>query len=120
MSALDTSMRALAVSMCEQYGKLLTFTVEGGTYDATMGEVVSYETVYTAMCSPPQGFDPRAVTGDLILVSDLTTIIPASGLTFTPTNGMRVTFDSKDYRIVAIRPYMSGDQVAAYEVQLRP
>ena len=46
-------------------------------------------------------------------------LLPAKGITFTPTLGMQVTIDSVVYDTTSIRPIYSGDDIAAYEYGVR-
>lgn len=120
-TALDDRLVPRALDTIDRYGKKVVFTVIGtATYDPATGAVTeSGKKTYTKKVSPPGAYLDRYVDGDLIRRGDLRCIIAASGLEFTPVNGLQVDFDSKVFRVMSVKPIYSGEQVAVYELQLR-
>ena len=92
-----------------------------GRHDPTTRSVTPSGAVasYTWKVVPPQPYKNQYVDGKTIKREDLITWIAAEDLTFTPVNGMLVTFKSTKFKIVAVDPIYSGDLVCLYELQLR-
>jgi len=120
MTTLDDALRPVAKDLLSTFGKDLTFIVKGSeSYDATTGSVTVSESSVVVKGSPPAPYARKYITGDLVKEGDVQTIIAAQGLTITPDEGQRVEFDSEKWHIVSIKRIYSGEQVAAYELQLR-
>ncbi|MEK9721879.1 MAG: hypothetical protein VW405_00160, partial [Rhodospirillaceae bacterium] len=67
-------------------------------------------------------YEKRYVDGDVVKVEDAMTLVSAEDVaaaSFTPAQGQTVTFDSVSWDVVSVKVHRSGDQVAAYELQLR-
>lgn len=120
VTTIDTKLRDKADSVLATYGKDLTFAVRTKTYDPTTGATTYGAATNTVVKgSPPGPYERRFVDGDVVRLSDARTIVAAKNLTFTPTIGIKVSFDSTDWQVVSARPMYSGEQVAAWELQLR-
>lgn len=119
--ALDTKMRALALSLISRYGQSATWSAIGGssTFNPATGRTTEAGSSYSVTVSPPSPVDISLVDGSTIQATDETVLIAASGLAFTPKIGDRVTLSSVAYRVVRVSPIFSGAQVAAYEAQCR-
>ena len=121
MTALDTTLLPKIKSLIEDYGKDAVFTVHGiSVYDPDEGSVVDSGTVsHTVKVTPPENFTANLIDGDNIKRNDCRVSIAASGLSFTPINGMKVEFDSQVWRIVGIQVEYTGESIGLYALQLR-
>jgi len=118
MTTLDDTFLPLTANLISSFGKSLTFVVATDSYDpATGSNTVSEST--SVVKGVLSAYSSRFIDGDLIQNGDLKALIAAQGLTFTPTVGQRVEFNSQKWRIVAIASLYSGDEIAGYRLQLR-
>lgn len=121
MTALDIRMLPKALALINKDGVDAVFTVTDRQYDAQTSRIVDNAgpVEVTRKISPPQGVNPRQVDNTTVLSSDLTALVAAFGLTFTPAVHMKVTVDAVDYTVEKITPYRSGESVCVYELVLR-
>ena len=127
MGILDGPFRTVAKSLIGTLGtSAVTITRKEGDYDPATDQDATTTTTIAINISPPAPFKQEQVDGSAILSSDLMCYVSASDLddeSFDVTLGTNVTlsleYDGKEYAIVAIKEMRSGDQVAAYELQLR-
>lgn len=120
-TALDTKMRAKALALIADKGKLLKYYVPGTTtYDRAtgVGEQAGV-TEYVLRSSPPRGAKEKYVAGELVKEGDHVTLLPAKDLAFDPATATRVEVDAQEWRIVSVEPIRSGQQVAAWKMLLR-
>jgi hypothetical protein len=119
-TVLDATLPAQVVSILATYGKDITFVIKSKTYDPATGlTTLGTPTNHVLKGSPPYPYSRKFVDGDTVRAEDCMTIIKGDGLAFTPVPGMQVTFDGQTWTSVSVRPYYSGELVAAWEVQLR-
>jgi len=120
-TVLDKALVPAALKMINEFGRDMEFTIFHETsYDPATG--VGSENIcqtLTAKASPPINYDKRYVDGDSVQRGDARIFLAASGLAFTPEPDMHVKFDTFEFKAIAVLPLHSGEQVAAYEVQLR-
>lgn len=118
MTATDTKLRAKALAAITTYGRDVAFTAKptyagpatgGSSAGASLGTTKAVVGAY----------ELRYVDGDVVRVGDLRLILPASGLAFTPEEGQTCSVDGKTWKVVRVVPYSSGEQNAAWEVQVR-
>ena len=121
MTALDDKLVPKALTMITNFGKNATFKViAGADYDPLTGEVSQDGTSnIVRKIIPPMTYERKFIDGEIVQDGDLMTGIAASGLTFTPTDGMTVSFDNTSWKIVNVQPVYSGELIALYELQLR-
>ena len=121
MTVLDDKLVPKAKELLDKFGKSATFSVSGfSQYDPNTGEVtVGTPTTYTVKVTPPSPFDKNYQPGGTTEASDLRVYLAASGLSFTPSNGQKVVFDSESYNVIAVETIFSGDSVALYGVRIR-
>ena len=121
MTELDDCIRPVALSLLQEFGKPVTFTVtSGGTYDRSTGGVTGSSTEdFTWEISPPQPFNERLVDGDLVQRGDLQTFIADKDIPFTVDTGIKIDIDGEKWEIVSFMKLYSGVLIAAYELQLR-
>lgn len=123
-TALDTKIRPKVTAVLAAYGTNLAFSVPGTeTYDPATGITTEGSvTTPTVKGTPPAPYEKRYVDGDVVKVEDAMTLVSAEDVaaaSFTPAQGQTVTFDSVSWDVVSVKVHRSGDQVAAYELQLR-
>lgn len=117
---LDNDFVPLALEMIAEHGRDVTFTIVTETYNPATGQTSEEEPAEVVIkATPPVPYMRRIVEGRDIEASDLETYIAASGLAFTVSNGLKVTFDGRTFRVVGFEPIYSGEQVCAYSLQLR-
>ena len=122
MAQLDVKMAAVALDLITRFGKTVTYTQEdNSSYDPAVGEVTASSIVnFTVKVSPPDPYDVKLIDGDIIRVGDTSSFLASSGLAFTPREvGDKIDFDGEKWRVVGVTKLWSGDNVAAYQVQLR-
>ena len=121
MTTLDTTLLVKVAEIADTYGKSVAFQDVGSSvYDPATGKTTeSSITVYTVKVTPPAPYDRKLIDGDMIQTRDVGIILPAQSLAFTPVLGMQVTIDSEVLDVVALSPLYSGNDVCAYDIQLR-
>lgn len=120
MTDLDQDLVPAVLELITDFGKSMSFEVYSSqSYSEIASTVTRSTSTYVTLGLPPEKYDISYVDGDVVRFSDLKTMVAASGLQFTPTPGMKVTFDSKSFTAVGVSPIYSGELVAAWEIQLR-
>lgn len=102
------------------------FTIEaGGTYDpnppleAASNISGKTETQVSVSVSPPISYRQAYPRANASLKEGTSIIyLPAAGLTFTPSQGMRFTQNNITWRIEAIQPHTLKDTVIVYELEV--
>lgn len=118
---LDVKARATALRLIAKLGKAVSYvSVTDGVYDPATGSVVPTE----AASSIKAVIESYKMMGDgftsgLIRESDRKITFAASGITFTPKTGDKVTFDTETFAVLSVDPTYSGDLVAIYAVHGR-
>lgn len=120
-TALDKDLVPAALEMINEFGRNMEFTdPRVSSYDPVTGTgSESICKTLTAKASPPVDYEQRYIDGDSVQRGDARIFIAASGLAFIPKRDMHVKFDTFEFKAISILPLHSGEQVAAYEVQLR-
>tara|TARA_R110000787_G_scaffold42303_2_gene103988 strand:+ start:3292 stop:3654 length:363 start_codon:yes stop_codon:yes gene_type:complete len=119
MTALDTKLLNEVYSIAELYGKDVTFTTRSSTYDPTTGKSTVVSTSHAVRVTPPAPFKSSFSDGKLIKHGDVSVLLPAKLLTFTPSLSASVTIDGSVFTIIALDSLYSGANIAAYDLQLR-
>lgn len=92
----------------------------GSTVNETTGEVtLGSATDTTAKASPKFNYERKLIDGALIQENDCYILVFASDLPFTPNEQTLVVRASQTWKVVSVKAYESGENVAAYELQLR-
>ena len=96
-------------------------TFDPDTGQVTYGDRATHTHKILPPYPPSQAFGQRdqMVTGDSFASAEALTIVSASGLTFTPGNGMRLTFGGVTYTIVGVSPLYVQSTIVAYWSALR-
>lgn len=120
MTELDDALVPAVLELVSDLGKVVTARVKSAqVYDESGSSVSETSTDYSIKVLPPEKFDISYIDGDVIRATDLKTLVAASGLAFQPTPGMQLLLDAKTYLAVAVSPIYSGEQICAWEMQLR-
>lgn len=122
-TVLDPVFRDLARDLLVSYGTSIVIKKPSATTasPSTQSWAQTFGTSQTVKCSPPSPYDVRLIDGTNVQRGDLQTLVAATdaNLTFAPETGHHAEIDSKTWRVVKANPIWSGDQVAAYDLQLR-
>lgn len=119
-TTLDIELSAAVNDLVSDIGKELTFIVEAKQFIPEDGELLVTSTqTFTKKTTPPAGYSKNLIDGQAVQRDDLEVGLPTRGLEFTPEIGMRCAFDGVSFRIVAINPVYSGEQVVMHMLQLR-
>ena len=120
-TVLDVKLVLKTLALVEKYGTLAAFSVlTPGTYNpATRETTATAIQPYSRNVTPPTSFKTEFIDGTTVKAGDLWSLVAASGLAATPTIGSLVTINSVQYVIQGIETFMSGDQIAAYQLHLR-
>ena len=120
-TSLDRELRPAALEIINEVGRNMDFSFPlAKSYDPVTG--VGSESIcktLTAKASPPIDFEQRYVNDDSVKRGDVKIFLAAKGLAFTPIIDMEVKFDGISFKAIAVLPIYSGEQIAAFEVQLR-
>lgn len=121
MTELDDRLVPRVKELVERYGAPAAFRVPGSKeYDPDAGQTVEADAQdVQARITPPEPYRHGFVRDDLVKEGDLKTYVAASGLGFTPTSGMKVTFGGVAWRAEHVSAIYTGEQVALYELLLR-
>lgn len=124
MGILDGPFRSLAKTLIGTLGASATLTrTTPGEYDPISGlSGMPRTTNYSVKISPPERYSRQDVaTGQgAIQQDDFRVLVAASALSIEPsaqTDTLRVA--GTVFKVIALAPVYSGDQVAAYEMQVR-
>lgn len=116
---LDTKMRAVAETLIERFGKVVSWTSYSDSPDPTTGQVDRTATQHTPTISPPVGPNQNYVPGQVIEQGEFDVMLAATAITFTPKVGDEVEIDSLTYTVVKADSIYSGTLVAAYKCTVR-
>lgn len=118
---LDDEMIPEVYSIIQELGKTAVFhNYTEEFYDPATGDrAQGNPTNYSLRVIPPYAYELKYINGDIIKVGDMQSGVAASGLEFTPRQGMKVTIDSTVWQIVRTNPIYSGERIALYMLQLR-
>lgn len=117
MTILDDALLSGVKNILSTVGKStgVTFWVEEQSYyDAATQEQFEYPAVAHAPKITPPTYE--RVVGAEREIQSVTTLLAASGLTFTPVIKMEFEIDGEKFRINQLKPIYSGDSIAAYKV----
>ncbi len=119
-------MRALALDLIDRFGKEITYTKEevGATYDPATGKNSGGSTSsFTIKVSPPDPYDISLVDGEIIRAGDARCLVAARAaedLGLIPDSITdKLDFGGAIWTVVGVKHIWSGDQVAAFELQVR-
>lgn len=118
---LDKKLVPATLKMIQRFGRNMDFTnPRTDSYDPATGEgKEEIHRTLTAKASPPIDYEQRYIDGETIKRGDARIFLAASELAFTPERDMHVKIDNAEFKVLNVLPLHSGEQIAAYEVQLR-
>lgn len=107
-TVLDLKIVPKVLSTIEAYGTTMAFSMPENADIVPGGELLSTSTLtMNRKASPPQSVDGSS--------EKFSIVIAASGLAWVPKAAFcTVTYRSVTYRVTAVEPVFSGDDVAAY------
>lgn len=125
VNTLDITMPALALRLITQYGASVTIQhMVAGAYDPTTSiqtEVISTLTTSGVVEEYAEGIrflgDKLGSSG--IIEGDKKVSIPASGLSFVPVPGDKLTVGGITFGIIGVASAWSGQNVALYALHVR-
>ena len=121
-TTLDRILPNIAKNLLQQFGTDITITrLTSSTFNpATLGQSGTVD-AQTVKCSPPSPYRAAQIDGTNVLFGDLSVVIADNdpGFEFAPATGQHASFGGKAYSIVNVETIRSGDEVAAYQCQLR-
>lgn len=120
---LDLQLAPVVVQLIQTFGKDVTFTIGGDfDFDYVTGHTDrDGETKVTLKASPPAPVRRQYAENDdeEDRRSECRVYVAATGLGFTPKLGMVVEIDGQAWRTTAVYPVYTGENIAAYGVDLR-
>jgi len=119
-TSLDKRISPIVLKTINKYGTDATFHVRVvNNVDFIESEVTGSNVSYTFKVTPPDQFEKSKIDGKRIRQTDLRILAPGSKITFDINKIDKVTVHGKDYEVTNVEPIASGDDIAAYEFQLR-
>jgi hypothetical protein len=123
MAITPTALAAkLNAKFFTPHGRDITITSATNGYVAGTGTNTPTLTNHTVRATPPLAYERRYVDGNTIREGDLKYVILATGISFTLTQGQKITDEGRVYRIVSVKTstydYL-GSTFTAYTVQAR-
>ena len=120
---LDLKLVPKALEIVYRFGINASFAVDKinpDDYDSETGATTPDTPTDTVRkVTPPENYDRHMIDGEVIKFGDMRIFLPASGLTFTPKEGLEVTIAAELWKIEKVGVHYSGEDVAIYELQLR-
>lgn len=119
MTAFDDIFVPLAEQLVDgTFGFNATHRRVTRTYDASTGKNTESNADTTVKITPPNPYNQRQINDTTILQGDQWVIMSsASGI--VPQDNDKFVIGGNVWKVVAIQPIVSGEQTAAYQVQLR-
>ena len=107
------------LDIVQSVGVAATFTTNtSNIYDPTTGNTTAVTGTASVYVTPPFPAT-RYEDGSMVEANTMVSYFAASGLTFTPALGQKVTVAGKDWVVTALNTYYVGDSIGLYEAGLR-
>lgn len=119
MTLLDEKILPKVKEVLETYGIDVTLISYTRVHTEFTNEVVETPVETTIRTSPPYNVDAQLVSLGTYQVGDLTFIMAGQDAPIVPTTSMRIMYDGRPWTIIAVTPYVTGEQVAAWEIVAR-
>ena len=127
---LDSILLQQAFSICNSLGKNYTCKAQSQSFNPDTGLVATTETSLTVLGSPPINYEDGLIDEDNYRRGDVRVIVPfkqsdtkdlddSEFNNFNRGPGQRFTIDGKEFTSISVVPMYSGENIAAYEYQLR-
>lgn len=123
-TTFDTEMIAVATELLDEFGTSATITTvtRGRTDGMTNTKAPDSTSTQVTKAAPPDLFTRAFSPGGAVSSEKLVTIVGTTktdGTALTePTTSDRLTIANETYRIAKVSPVMSGDDVAAYMLEI--
>lgn len=116
---LDTLVPTVK-EIVDELGRYARFLETTKTYDPTTGESrIATAESHVLKVTPPGDYTQYLQPGTTLADEEAQIGVPASGLTWTPKNGMRVTVTGREWRVVSVEAIYTGNSIGLYIVTLR-
>src|SRR5688572_30974090 len=102
-TAIDTRMAAVALDKIDKYGIDATFVVDAGSYSDVTGDWTPSLSNVVRKVTPPKERRKWA-ENEADRKEETVVYVAASGLTFTPVCGQKVTIGGTDYAVTEVIP----------------
>ncbi|MCP4660988.1 MAG: hypothetical protein GY856_36770 [bacterium] len=126
MTDLDDDLVPAILDLIDEFGVDTVFETVTQSYDSSTGKTTESGAVdNTRKASLPLEYEDKYVDGDFVRRGDCYTYIAASGLTWTPVKGMKVTFTNPSggaddvFDAVKVKRLDTGTSTGAWRFQLR-
>lgn len=122
MSKFDNLFRNLATQLIDNtFGTSAVVQRETATYDPVAGDNTKSTVNHSVSISPPAPVNEQRLSdGSVFQRGDLVTLVAAQGISIVPNpTSDKLVWNGGTYQIVTVRPIVSGDQEAAYEMVCR-
>lgn len=118
-TAFDQIFVPLATQLIDNtFGFDATHRRQSRTYDPATGKNTVSNTDTTVKITPPNPYDQRRIDNTLIQQGDMM-IMMSSNSGIVPQLSDKFVINSQTWQIVNVKPIVSGEQTAAYDIQLR-
>jgi hypothetical protein len=122
-TALDTKLRAVALSLITKFGANVTLHPASDGFDFMSGNMTAPAAGVVVKASPPLPMEETfSVSRDGVEMQDKLFYLDAitvEGTSVTPEILGSITHDSTRRQILAIEELWSGEQVAAYKIAVK-
>lgn len=122
MSRFDDIFGNLATQLIDKtFGTQAVVRRESATYDPVTGNNEKSSSNFTVFISPPAPVDQqRLADGSVFQRDDAVCLVARQGLSIVPNpTSDKLIWNGGTYQIVVVRPIVSGDENAAYELVIR-
>lgn len=120
MAALDTLLRSISEDLIAQLGTTATLHTSTRSFSVATGQVTVSDVNTTVQCTPPFPYEKERIDGTIVQSGDAETLIAAKTLATAPVAEKdELTFAGIRWKVIAVNPVYSGDEVAVYVLQLR-
>ena len=117
---MSLGLRKIASSVTKKLGTTFTYQTVTRTFDPVQSKTVETVSSIPRLKAGISSYEDRLVDGSSILATDLRAIVPVDKLPATPEPGKnRILIGTTLHTIVRSQPLYDGDEIAAYEIQLR-
>lgn len=119
MGVLDAPLRSVASTLVGQFGRAFTLRRTATTHDPDTNSVTETHTNYT-VTGIQEDYNAVERDGQVVRFGDYRVLLAAQDLSITPTPATDELRDgSTALTIVSVERIYSGEQVAAYRLQVR-
>jgi len=118
-TAFDQIFVPLATQLIDNtFGFNATHRRQTRTYDPATGKNTTSNSDTTVKITPPNPYAQSRIDGTLIQQGDQM-IMMSSNSGIVPTLSDKFVISGQTWQVVQVKPIVSGEQTAAYEIQLR-